>query len=59
MNFTYTEKYGEKPISKWLNLKIKDYAKERYGVEIRITINPKYAKYVDEYNSMNSPTPDN
>jgi hypothetical protein len=56
MNFTYTEKYGEKPISKWLTLKVKDYVKERYGLEIRISINPKY---VDEKKSMNSPTPDN
>lgn len=39
MNFTYTEKYGDKPISEWLAVRVKGFVKEKYGLEIHITIN--------------------
>jgi hypothetical protein len=44
MRFTYTERYGEQPISQWIMKKTKRFVKEKYGLEIRISINPKYDK---------------
>jgi hypothetical protein len=39
LNFTISETYGEKPISDWLVVKVKDFVKEKYGLNVQLAIN--------------------
>jgi hypothetical protein len=41
LNFTISETYGEKPISKWLVVKVIDFVKDKYGLNVQMTINPE------------------
>jgi hypothetical protein len=38
LDFTYTERNGDKPIDEWLARKIKEYAKEKYGVSLDVRV---------------------
>jgi hypothetical protein len=51
LNFTISETYGEKPISEWLVSKVKDFVKEKYGLNVQMTINPdSMKKFLDSEN---------
>lgn len=39
MNLTISEKYGEKPITIWLAVKVKDYVMTQHGINIQINMN--------------------
>jgi hypothetical protein len=41
LNFTVSETYGEKPISEWLIVKVRDFVIEKYGLHVQISINPE------------------
>jgi hypothetical protein len=41
LNFTISETYGDKPISEWLVVKVKDFVKEKHGLNVQMTINPE------------------
>jgi hypothetical protein len=38
VNVTINETYGDKPISEWLSVKVRDFVKEKYGLDVRITV---------------------
>ncbi|MEK3873667.1 MULTISPECIES: hypothetical protein [unclassified Paenibacillus] len=40
MKFTYTEKDGDQPAYEWLAVKVKEYAKSKYGMELDIVVLP-------------------
>lgn len=44
MEFTYTEKNGSKPIEEWIVRNIKEYAKNKYGIELRVEIKDSLKK---------------
>jgi hypothetical protein len=41
LKLTINETYGDKPISEWLTLKVKEYVWEKYGLDVRVTVIPK------------------
>jgi hypothetical protein len=53
MQFTYTEAYGDKRITDWLSVKVKEYVKEKHGLEIIIAMKPKL-----EWDAVHSQTPE-
>lgn len=44
MEFTYTEKNGSKPIEEWIVRNIKEYAKDKYGIELNVEIKDSLKK---------------
>lgn len=43
MNFTFSETFGQKPISEWLIRNLKIYAEKEHGIKLDVKIeeNPK------------------
>lgn len=44
MQFIITKSYGTKSPYEWLARTVKEHAKEKYGLDVTVTINPKYLK---------------
>jgi hypothetical protein len=42
LNFTYHEVEGDKPISKWIVVKVADFVRSKYGLDIKVKLNDKY-----------------
>lgn len=37
MNFTFSEIEGENPVSKWMEAKLAEFVRRKYGMEIRVS----------------------
>ncbi|ANS73964.1 hypothetical protein AWM70_04755 [Paenibacillus yonginensis] len=44
MKFTVTEVYGSKPISNWIAIKLTEFVKQKYGLDIQVTVNTNTAE---------------
>ncbi|MGG1663852.1 hypothetical protein [Brevibacillus sp. NRS-1366] len=42
MKFTHTASYGDKSLSEILIPSLKEYAKDMYGINVNVSVNPKY-----------------
>ena len=40
MELQIREHYGDQPISSWMAVKLRDYVKERYGLDIDVELSP-------------------
>jgi hypothetical protein len=54
MGFTFTETFGEKPFTEWVVKKLEDNALQKHGLEVRVTISPKY-KFDQETSTFRAP----
>ncbi|MCG7320239.1 MULTISPECIES: hypothetical protein [Brevibacillus] len=48
MEFTYTKIYGTEKPYKWFAQRIKELAKEKYGLDVEVTINEEEQEASDE-----------
>jgi hypothetical protein len=42
LNFTVNEVNGEKPISNWVVVKLVEFVRYKYGLDIKVSIDEKY-----------------